>query len=681
MANAFDALRRFWPEFERRDAQVAMAERVYETLRFGGRLAIEAPTGVGKSIAYLMPALLIARNMGARVLVSTQTKNLQQQILTKDAPRIRDTVAPGLSLTLLKGRANYLCLRRWGSRLQQELVPDAHASFLDAVGEWVAGTDTGDLEEFGAKSAEEWTWLRAMAAPDDMESGALCARSAQCFLRDVRRRAAQSNVVVVNHALLLTHHLTGAQVLPDTDILIVDEAHALADTACNILERRVSASRLRGTLLRLTGGPDLRLLEATRRLVMDRPELATSGHTSAAFARLVEAIGRTRRVGESFFRDVEARFGRDRRRYDRREAEAELFPLSIDGLLTALTESCEAARTILAALRSHEPRDEAEEETTIQFGSALTRLTEFVAALRFTIELPDGDYVHWYEFDREPSLVAVPLHPGDALRDRLFATQERFVLTSATLAAAGDFGHFVHTLGLSPDELDTAVAGEAFDHARQVLALAPPMPEPTSPAYPEAVASTVARLVASGPRKALVLCTSYQLLRDLRSRLASSVHEDVAVIAQGVDGQREAVTRAFRIAPRAVLIGTASFWEGVDFPGEELELLVMTRLPFPVPTDPLVAARCERWEAAGHSAFGRYMVPEAVLRFRQGFGRLIRRNTDRGVFVILDNRIRTARYRRAFTDALPVGIDPVDSIDTAVTRTEAWFAPARVEES
>jgi ATP-dependent DNA helicase DinG len=247
-------------------------------------------------------------------------------------------------------------------------------------------------------------------------------------------------------------------------------------------------------------------------------------------------------------------------------------------------------------------------------------------------------------------------------------------VTSATLSAGGDFSYFLSKLGLDPRATASLAVGSTFDFGSQVLGLAPLSTPPDAPAFPSEVARAVAELVRRVGRKILVLFTSHALLREVHAHLQAELPPSAAVVlGQGVDGQREHVTRAFRSPGRAVLLGTASFWEGVDFPGEELEVLVLTRLPFPVPGDPLVEAQCEKIEAEGESAFTKLMVPEAVLRFRQGFGRLIRRSTDRGVFLVLDGRIRTAGYRERFRDALPIPLLDTDDVEEAVRRASAWF--------
>jgi len=682
---AFAELSRVWPAFEPRPQQREMAVRVLDALDHGGRIAVEAPTGVGKSIAYLIPAILVARDQGLKVVISTQTKNLQQQVVARDAPRVRDVLAPDLRMSILKGRQNYLCTRRHQRHAQRELLPGVRDDFLRRLDDWVAVTRTGDLEEFGARDGEEWGWLRELAAPQDLEEGVLCQRVNQCFLRESRRRAAQSGLVVVNHALLLTHHLTPAQILPEYDVLIVDEAHTLPQVATRTLERRASPARLRAMLARLGGGADLRLLERARLLLESSANLppdilAGSGgairpdEATAATGRVADALRTVRGVGDAFFRDVSRSLGEEERRFGRREAEEGVLGPTLDAFVTGLSDLMAASMQLAGLLARVPVTRESDEETVVQVTGATTEVAEFLDTLRFTVETPDESYVYWYEGRPEPALVAVPLEPGERLFEELFSRVSRCVLTSATLATGRRFDHFIREVGLSPDVVETAQVGSPFDLERQVRALAPRVPGPSEPGFEASTVDVTAALARAVPRKMLVLFTSHGHLRAVRSGLDRALRgEDVTLLAQGVDGSRERVTRDFRRARRAVLLGTASFWEGVDFPGEELEVLVVARLPFPVPTNPIVEARCERLEASGVSPFGAFMLPEAVLRFRQGFGRLIRRRTDRGLFVILDPRIITARYRGRFSAALPVPVEVLDGASEVADAARAWF--------
>lgn len=665
---AFDRLAALWPAFEPRSAQREMAARVYEAFRSGGRIAVEAPTGVGKSIAYLVPALLVAKDHRMRVVISTHTKNLQRQIIARDAPRVRDALAPELKLAVLKGRSSYLCMRAWSRRLQQELLPDARSGFMERVGEWIARTQTGDLEEIDTSGREEAEWLRALAAPEDLETGVLCNRHTPCFLRESRRIAAQSHVVIVNHALLLTHHFKGARVLPDYDVLIVDEAHTLGRVAQQTLERRASPARVRQAIARLTGGSDLSLLARARALL----ERRHPGEAGDMVAPILENLAAARRLGDVFFRELHGRLGTSERRYGRRDAESGLFEGALDPFLDALDVVVREGTRVCSSLMVSDLDGEEDEETVATFAGAVTQAAELLGTLRFNVEVPDGGFVHWYE--PEPALCAVPLAPGRDLAERLHSATDRVLFTSATLASGADFGHFLDGVGLDRETCETLQTDTPFDLAAQVLALTTTMPLPTEPGFPAALAEALARLGREIHRKALVLLTSHRLLRDVHARLSVLLEgEPVQLLGQGIDGQREAVTDRFRGAHRAMLLGTSSFWEGVDFPGEELELLVVTRLPFPVPSHPVVAARCEAIEATGRSSFTRLMLPEAALRLKQGFGRLIRRGSDRGVFVILDHRIRTARYRDTFTATLPVPVRETETIDELVSAASRWL--------
>jgi ATP-dependent DNA helicase DinG len=332
-----------------------------------------------------------------------------------------------------------------------------------------------------------------------------------------------------------------------------------------------------------------------------------------------------------------------------------------------------ALSRVRAGLGSAPRTREEDEETLARFASGVSAVEEYLASVRFTIEVRDESYVYWYEPHPEPALVAVPLHAGETLASACLRAAPRLVLTSATLAAGGAFEHFLGSIGLPVDAVETLVTETPFRLEEQVIAMAPPMPSPDDPAFTAEAVRLLAPLAGLG-RKVLALFTSHEQLRQVHEGLSRALEGSaIEVLGQGLDGSRERITQAFRRSRGAILLGTSSFWEGVDFPGEELEILVVARLPFPVPSQPIVEARCEAIRARGGAPFSELMMPEAILRFRQGFGRLIRRGTDRGVFIVLDPRIRTASYRARFERALPVRLVPVADLDETLGLTARWF--------
>jgi DNA polymerase-3 subunit epsilon/ATP-dependent DNA helicase DinG len=506
-------------------------------------------------------------------------------------------------------------------------------------------TESGDIDEIGIQSPREREWAREFTAPEDLETAAMCARAPKCMVRESRRRAASSDIIVVNHALLLTHLLTPASVLPDAGAIVIDEAHVLPEVAMRALEHRASPSRFRTAISRVAGGADplrLRRLGAIADRLAEQPASSFREHLD----RLRAAILTARTVGEHFFGELEAKsLPNGDVRYDRRAAESQTLPGSVDALLLAIRDVIEPATRLTEILVRRPPDGEEEEELILSFAAAVGGVGAFLESLRFTVEVPDDGYVYWQERDPEPALVAVPLNPGEHLAAKLLDEHDTVLLTSATLAAGGDFGHFLNRLGTTPEATDTLAVDTPFPLNEQVLALAPPMPAPNHPRYDEAVAGAVADLAVATRRNMLVLLTSHRTLRAVHADLEKRLPRDLTLLGQGIDGDRATVSDMFRRARGAVLLGTSSFFEGVDFPGEELELLVLTRLPFPVPSDPVVAARC----------------------------------ADRGVFVILDSRIRSARYRGRFLSALPVDVSAPESLDEAVSMAGEWFdigAPA-----
>lgn len=658
-------LARAWPGYEERGSQVELARDVARTLGRGGVLMAEAPTGVGKSLAYLLPAVLHALESGERVVVATCTKSLQDQLYERDLPALLAALGERLPIARLKGKQNYLCPRA----LDLEGGGEEERETLEALRAWAAGEAEGDLDRFEPPDPEAFRRLRARVATDPSAcTAAVCRRGRECFWARARRAAAEARLVVVNHALL-ARAADSEGLMPEAEVLVVDEAHRLEGVLSSQLERGVSRHRFE-ELLRLTGAPRPArrgrsdaaggLLARVRAMAL--PVLPGDPARERLFADL-ESLGRradeVRGDAERFFAAL-APEGGPAGPYGRRaryRSQRELLGREIEPLDVAL-EHCRTFATVLrraAGACLAADAGSAGEELSAEAENVALRWDELHADLASLAEAIDPDWVYWRSLapgSRGAELRGVPVSVGDFARRQLLARARAVVLTSATLSSGGDFEWAADRLGLG-EERGLPYASASY-----------PSPFPLErnmrvavydggPDEAAAVSDVVAALAAATPRNVLVLFTAHERLRRVRTRLAGLLEPGRLLLAQDVDGPAGLLVDRFRAARGAVLLGVQSLWEGVDFPGEALELLVVAKLPFSVPDDPLVEARAERLRERGLEPFRADAVPEAVMRFRQGVGRLIRRSDDRGVLVVCDPRLATASYRGPFLAALP----------------------------
>jgi len=678
--------------FERRDGQLEMAARWSEALERGGILAVEAPTGIGKSLAYLVPALAHRSRGSGPILVSTHTKALQDQLVRSDAPLAFAAVGARHRVMALMGRASYLCRRRAEARLAQRRLFGAEevggggggerkaldASGLAALEEWIDRTETGILDELPGLGIHAPAPLLADIASDPFVcSGSSCDASAGCFAKAARREARRADVVVVNHALLLSDPGLRGTLLAESGALVVDEAHHLERVARE--QRGVSLGPL--DLARLAARTDAKsgALRLLARALRRGPRGAAA---AAALAEADRALRPVLASAADLARDLETIFppGVHAVLWPRGVDLARVSPVAVDRCLAALGDLIRRLEAAVdaaeaddrAALRPGPPAEDALDETR----GRLARWVEADMALRAVLRLEDRDVASYLDRDERGGarLNRRPLEVGALLRDSIFALSERTLLTSATLAPTSDLTTAAATLGLQIDEVESVRLPSPFPLERQMAALAFDGLEPNDPGFARALAATVTALATSLRKNTLVLLTSYQMLDDVAARVRPELQAaGIPLYAQAPGEAAGPLARAFRRGEGAVLLGTASFWEGVDFPGESLEVLVIARLPFAVPTDPVVAARSERIVEAGGDAFRDLALPEALLRFRQGIGRLIRTATDRGAAVIADPRIVRSWYGERFQAALPVPPRVVRSAEEAAALLERWF--------
>lgn len=619
------------PEYEHRPGQINMAAAVLRAFEQKRHLIVEAGTGTGKTLAYLVPAIAAACGSGARIVISTGTKNLQEQLMDKDIPFLQETLPAKFRAAVMKGRNNYACLHRIK---QAESMPvldglDQIDQF-DEVFRWVAKTETGDRAELSSLP-ENLPFWRHIDARSDTCLGQKCADFEPCFVTRMRQRAIDADIVVVNHHLFfadlaLRNGAYGA-VLPDYAAVILDEAHQIEDVASEYFGVQASNYQI-DDLLRDVGGLRLENNDAEREL----------GRISARVQRFADALWVSFREG----RGLEGRFAltpQDRNSTVRESADNYEEQTGMPAF-QALDNALYRMETTLDILK--EPPPDAE--------NILRRTRELRFALSFIIKGDDKKFVYWLERrGRGTFLRASPIDVSGLLQDRLFEKVPTVILTSATLSSAGNFRFIRERLGL--DTAEEMVAESIFDFENQaVLYLPPSMPDPRSPQWGRAAADEVIKIVNATEGRAFVLSTSNAGMNELYERVAPQI--DYPCFVQG-SASKAALLKKFRETPNAVLFATASFWQGVDVRGEQLSCVIIDKLPFAVPTDPIVAARQRNIEEQGGSSFYEYSVPQAIISLKQGLGRLIRSTSDRGVLAVLDPRLRTKMYGQSFLKSLP----------------------------
>jgi Rad3-related DNA helicase len=674
------------PGFEWRPQQAEMAVSVYRTLKSGGRLLVEAPTGVGKSLAYLVPGILWAFEARRPLVVSTYTRNLQDQILDNDLPRVRRLIDREIRAVVLKGRANYLCRARWEQYLEEMRGTVEGGDLERVLGGWARATETGDLSEVQIPPGRAGAIVQA-ALPRIASEGRFCAANrctaeSGCFFRRSRDQARDAALIVVNHSLLLIDLFSGLAGLPEWTSVVIDEGHHLPPLAVEQLSFSVSEDGLDSVLKGLGGRGEPGLTEQLRRLLRGHASKVERTQMLSRLRELEEVTARLSLLGRAFWRELQGspHFPRadQRLRFGPSAPVLDLFPASglefVNQLAPHLDELGEAIERMRAMRR------EAPEVELLASAEAERLLEDARGTLHALQDLltPDrSGYVYWIEPAAAGgiTLKAAPGEVGPQLREALVIRRETTILTSATLALEGSFDHLAGKLGLRSDDYEGLVLPTPFRLSEQVAAfVVTGAPDPNQPAAVSFLAQGITRLAHGLRRKMLVLFTAHESLRRAESALRVPLEErGVRLLAQGVDGGRRQIHQGFRSQGPAVLLGAASFWEGVDFPGEELEILVMARLPFLVPTDPMVQAISERLASEGCDPFRTYHLPEAMVRFRQGFGRLIRRTGDRGLFVVVDPRLETKGYGAQFKQSIGVPFRAVSSWEELVAEGERWF--------
>jgi len=662
------AFSQHFPNYEYRPEQVEMLRAVASALSTGQHLMVEAGTGVGKSFAYLVPAALFTVQNNTRLVVSTNTINLQDQLIKKDIPDLRAALGIDLRAAVLKGRSNYLCPRRFENLRRHGPQTADEMRILAKVLVWSLENSSGDRTEINLTGpAERDVWLHVSAEDDACTTETCLERvGGACPFFRARHAAQTSHLLIINHALLLTDVATGSKVLPDYEYLIVDEGHHLEAATTSALSFRLTQYDLE-RLLREVGGSTSGILGYLLSLTRNVLPPSDFAALDQKVVRATDLAWRLENQARAFFQALNEfiEFQREGQPVSQYAHQERILPATHtlpgwDEIEIAWDSAAETFRLLLAlqgelhkiASQLYSNGMEAVEDVVGSLGSVFRRMSEAEAMVSAMIFEPSEEYVYWVEVNpngNRLALQAAPIRVGPLVEKHLWHEKTSVILTSATLTANGEFTYLRNTL--SADEADELALGSPFDYeSAALLYIANDVAEPNTPDYQSHVDHALINLCQASGGRTLVLFTSYaQLKRTARTISGPLAKNDIIVYEQGEGASPNALLESFRSSERAVLLGTRSFWEGVDVPGEALSVLVIVKLPFAVPTDPLVAARSETFE----DPFYEYQLPEAILRFRQGFGRLIRTQSDRGVVAILDRRVLTKKYGRAFLDSLP----------------------------
>lgn len=680
--------------FEERPQQLKMALAVAEAFNSDGRLLVEAGTGTGKSLAYLLPAALFSNGSGGQVAVSTHTRNLQEQLLNKDIPMLSRLLDRPVKAAVIKGRSNYLC-----RRLYQYLVNEPQENlryFLMRVAVWRAASQTMDGGELTLTSYDRWKWQRVCASRENCAPFCPYSRRGSCVVQRVRADATAADIIILNHSLLIANAATEKGFLPELPYLVIDEAQHLEGAAEDQLTSGVdifATLDLLGRLTRKERGRSAGALAGLRRrlpTLLAEPLWEMAQRQLDSIENDCEAVIRE---AEGFFDLLAGSFRQPEEkiayfphkvRILSRHRESEQWQLIVEqgerfaNQLEALAQHCFRLLDLLGDGEDQEEQERVPGSEEVYSAANLSR------ELAGTIDacLRDNDnYVAWVEFpdaSKKPSVNIAPIELGELLDLCLYQEKKSLVMTSATLAAGRDFSYFKHRLGL--DRLDTPpkelVMASPFHYRDQALFTVvndlPDWSRCGEVAAIEAISGALLKLLAASRGRAIVLFTSHYQLKAVFEHIKQPLREQgVTVLAHGVSGAPSGLLSRLKAEENVCILGANSFWEGVDVSGSALSLLVVVRLPFWPPNTPIAQSRMERIEAEGRSPFNEYSLPQALIRFKQGFGRLIRSDQDSGVFCVLDGRIVEKYYGGKFVRALPDMrrvVGPTDEIAAEISR-------------
>ena len=602
-------------DYEYRAAQLEMAELVHDAFASHHHAIVEAGTGTGKTLAYLIPAIC----SGRRVVISTATKSLQEQLFQKDIPFLQKHFAPNLKVAVMKGRSNFLCISKLNQAQDQALLRGIEeVDYFRQIKDWAKLTETGDRAELTFLPDDSELWGRLDARRDTC-TGQKCPSFNPCFVTGMHQRAKEADLIIVNHHLffadLALKQDDFGSILPEYSAVVFDEAHEMEDVASDYFGRQISNFRLE-ELARDTD-------QTLRLLHQGTPSLLRKTH-------------RIRERSRSFFEVFPPREGR--------------FSFSRNERAAFLEQNRETYDALISSLKSLETELSALTNRPEELTRMARRSFELRQELSFLFESNEKNFVYWYERrNKGVFLTATPIDVSQILREKLFEQFDTVILTSATLTVGGRFDYIRQRLGV--DHAKERTLPPEFDYPKQAMLYLPrKMPDVRDTGFASKAADEIVQLLEHSQGRAFCLFTSYAQMNELFERVRPRV--SFPLLLQGT-APRSALLERFKNTEAAVLFATASFWQGVDVPGEQLSCVIVDRLPFAVPSDPIVASRVAALQEDGRNAFAEFQVPQAVLSLKQGFGRLIRTKTDHGVLALLDTRIQRMPYGKIFLESLP----------------------------
>jgi len=609
-----------------------MAKAIGKAISSGRHLFVEAGTGIGKSLAYLVPFIEWAVKENKKVIVSTYTKTLQEQLIKKDLPFLEKVLEPDFRFVLCVGSRNYLCLRRFNHDINYGLFEDKKTEKIGKIDKWQSRTITGLRSELDFEPGET-VWSK-ICRESDLCLGKKCAYKKECFYNRAKLKERRAHILVTNHHLYFSNLISGGRVLPDFDSVVFDEAHMLEDVATAFLGIEISNFRIKYFLDSIFNPQSGKgFLPKIRRLDRRRTE-----------GIIKERLEETRASAKTFFSEAVSCFGGNSRISRIRTKNA---------VYNHLKEPLLGLTSILEELL----KDIREEENRVEIKSLIFRGKEISTGLETIINMNLDGYVYWVEIlkrDRHPKCIlnAAPIDISREFRNQVLDKVKPVIFTSATLSTNGNFEF--QKRGLGAEEADELLLGSPFDYGKNVLLYTPGrMPDPRiePELYQEEVVAEIRKILSIIKGGTFLLFTSFKMMDAVYEALKGTA-QTAAIMRQG-DAPRYHLLEKFREKEHSVLMGTNTFWQGIDMPGKTLECVIITKLPFAVPDDPIVEAKMEMIRSQNKNPFIHYSLPQAIIMLRQGFGRLIRRSSDAGMVAILDPRTKTRYYGKSFLDALP----------------------------
>lgn len=660
---------KYMQNFESRNEQLEMLQAITNALSNSQHLMVEAGTGIGKSFAYLVPAVFWSMRNNTRVIISTNTLNLQDQLINKDIPDLKKALDIDLRASVLKGRINYLCPRRLEALRHRRPRDAGELRLMAKVLVWLEKGGNGQLSELNLTGPAEYDLWNRLSAQDEACTADVCMNrmGGVCPYFQARQAALSAHIIVVNHALLLSDVVANNRVLPEYKYLIVDEAHHLESASTNALSYRVTKTDIQRLFDEL-GGSNNGILGSLLTDLSNQLKPAEYSAVSRVVERSTDLAFRIQNRFRDFFTKIEAfllqeRNGKEIGDYGQQvriisatqhQPIWDDIMISWDEVASPLDELQRSLSSLISGLSDEDAGGiEKIENLMGEILSVVRRLQEMHTNIDAMVSDLDNNTIYWIEVDAKYnrlSLNFAPLEIGPLMQKFLWHTKESVVVTSATLTANNNFDYI--RARLSADEADELVLGSPFDYENSAMLFLPnDVPEPIDyKNYQRSVERAIIRTARATGGRMLVLFTSYRQLKATSHVVSPLLAKDnIHVYEQGEGASTSSLLNSFKTTERAVLLGTRSFWEGVDVPGEALSILFIIKLPFDVPSDPVISARAETFE----NSFSEYTLPEAILRFRQGFGRLIRTQSDRGIVAVLDRRVRSKQYGQLFLQSLP----------------------------